>query len=403
MSQYGIKALVASSRVNIAYLTGFDCWLYRDYWESLLVLGSPRLLKEQYAILPVEKDPMLVIDTYSSLYASELEDVELHCYGSWTPKIKKRAHDLNRAQIAFFQKAVSSQALTPTDALVEALKKAGATRGKVGVELSTFRQSTLTEVQKALPDVEFLNCQELLGLIRMVKTPEERAKLLKACEINENALHKSLERARDGVKISKLAQVYLNHISKEGAMFDHYFYCPDGLYLSAAPNYRLLDGEYTMIDSGCTYDLYYGDMATSLLVGKRRKDVMERYENIWDTIEEVADSVQPGTLPTEIVQMFGRLYEKRGLRDVDYQGHGIGLEPREFPVMLQGGAKTITDGILNISTDVPLEPGMVISLEGSVYEFGEGSFEVERTFLVEKSSLKEITSKKRNRSIFLSS
>ena len=86
----------------------------------------------------------------------------------------------------------------------------------------------------------------------MVKTPEEIDRLTRAAEINEEALFHSLEKAREGKKMDKLAQEYLSAVAKEGAMFDHYFYSPDGLYLSAAPNYRLRRREYTIIDSGCT-------------------------------------------------------------------------------------------------------------------------------------------------------
>ena len=59
-----------------------------------------------------------------------------------------------------------------------------------------------------------------------------------------------------------------------------------------------------------------------------------------------------------------------------------------------GGARPIHDGIVATTTDLPLEPGMVISLEASVYEPGEGSYEVERTFLLGRSSLRELTTRK---------
>jgi Xaa-Pro dipeptidase len=234
----------------------------------------------------------------------------------------------------------------------------------------------------------------------MVKTAEEKDRLTKAAEINEDALFQSLEKAREGKKMGKLAQEYLSLVSNKRAIFDHYFYSPDGLYLSAAPNYRLRRGEYTIIDSGCTYELYYGDMGTSLLVGERRKDVIQRYRDIWDTIEELADRVQPGTTPSEVMDLFEKLYAKKGIKDADYQGHGIGLEPREYPIMGRGGAKSVADEIVEQDTDIPLEPDMVISLETSLYEFGLGSYEVERTYVVGKKSLKPITSD-RDRSIVI--
>ena len=107
---------------------------------------------------------------------------------------------------------------------------------------------------------------------------------------------------------------------------------------------------------------------------------------------------KPGTTPSEVMEVFEKLYEKKGIRDADYQGHGIGLEPREYPIMGRGGAKTVADQVVEQDTDIPLEPDMVISLETSLYEFGRGSYEVERTYVVGKSSLEPITSD-RDRSI----
>ncbi|MDA4130614.1 MAG: Xaa-Pro peptidase family protein [Thaumarchaeota archaeon] len=400
MAEHNLRALLVASPTNVSYFTGFDCWLYKKYRENMLVLGAPPLQKEQFAVLPADGEPILIMDTYSSLYASE-GDVAIQCYGNTIPAIEKASGTKKElAHTKYFKRALGAQKPTPAAAVIEALRKSGIQAGKIGIEKAEFRADTFKEIQKAFPKIQFLDSSELLGFIRMVKTDEEKDRLKKAAEINEDALFQSLEKARDGKKMGKLAQEYLSLVSEKGAIFDHYFYSPDGLYLSAAPNYRLRRGEYTIIDSGCTYELYYGDMGTSLLVGERRKDVIQRYRDIWDTIEELADRVQPGTTPSEVMDLFEKLYAKKGIKDADYQGHGIGLEPREYPIMGRGGAKSVADEIVEQDTDIPLEPDMVISLETSLYEFGLGSYEVERTYVVGKRSLKPITSD-RDRSIVI--
>jgi len=189
-------------------------------------------------------------------------------------------------------------------------------------------------------------------------------------------------------------------MAKGGAVLDHYFNSPDGLWLSGARGYRLRRGEYTIMDSGCTFERYFADMGTTILVGKGRQEVEKRYRDIWETVDEVADFVEPGTTPSAAMERFRLAYERRNISGVDYSGHGIGLEPREYPIMGLGAAKQIHDGIVRTTTELPFEPGMVISLETSLYEPGEGSYEVERTFLVGKSKLRELTTKK-DSSIFV--
>ena len=93
--------------------------------------------------------------------------------------------------------------------------------------------------------------------------------------------------------------------------------------------------------------------------------------DIWETVDEVADFVEPGTTPSAAMERFRRAYERRNIPELDYYGHGIGLEPREYPIMGLGGPRG-RDGVVRTTTEIPLEAGMVISLETSLYEFGKG-------------------------------
>lgn len=397
MATHGVRALLASSPANVAYLTGFDCWLYQKYTENVLVLGAPRARKESFALLGERGNPLLVVDSYTSLFASEIHGVDLQCYGGQSPEFKLKS---GLQHMSFFRSAVDHQKATPVEALVAGLQRLGATSGKVAIERGSMRPETLRALRRALPSVRFLDGSLLYSLIRMVKSELEVASLRRAALTNEKALYKSLTVAAAGIHIADLTRRFMLEVAREGAIFDHYFYSPDGLWLSAAPSYRLRKGEHTIIDSGCTHDLYFGDMGTTLLMGED-KAVTSKYDQLWETVTEVADSIQVGDKPAEVMKRFGSLYSRKGIQDPDYQGHGIGLEPREYPIMGQGKPVTIRDEIVTRDTEIALEPGMVISLETSLYEFGRGSYEVERTFLVRKRSLEELTTKK-DRHIFVS-
>jgi Xaa-Pro aminopeptidase len=400
MERYGLSAILVSSPMNVAYFTGFDCWLYQKYTEDMLLLGAKRARKETFAFLAeTGSSPVLVTDSYSSLFAWDLENVELRCYGGISPTISEKGAATNHA--SFFRRALSSQKDTPVEGLTEALKEQGITRGKVAVEMSSTRPETLRALRRALPQVEFLDGELVIALIRMVKSKAEIGLLTTAARINEKALYDSLKIAKAGVPMRDLSRRYMVEIAKEGAVFDHYFNSPDGLWLSGASAYRLRRGEYTIIDSGCTFHLYFADMGTTILVARERQEVKKKYREVWETVDEIADYAGAGVTPSAIMDRFGELYRRKNISTEDYSGHGIGLEPREYPIMGLGGPKAIRDGVISTSTDLPLEPGMVISLETSIYEPGEGSYEIERTFLVGKSSLKELTTKK-DSAIFVS-
>ena len=391
MERHGVRAVLASSPTNVAYFTGFECWLYEKYTEDVLVIGAQRARKEAFSLLAESGDIVLVTDSYSSLFAWELVGVELLCYGSPLAVSGKGSRS---PHARFFRDALSSQKQTPAEALAAALRLRGVTSGKVAVEADSIRPETLRSLKREFPRIEFLDGWLLIRLIRMAKSETEVRLLTSAARVNERALYQSLGSARAGVRIGDLARRDMVEMSSGGAVFDHYFNSPDGLWLSGAMKYRLRLGEYTIMDSGCTFERYNADMGTTILVGRRRQGVERRYREIWESVDEIADSIEPGTTSSEATKRFGRFYANRNITGVDYSGHGIGLEPREYPIMGPGGPKAIRDGIVRTTTDMPFEPGMVISLETSLYEPGEGSFEVERTFLVGKSKLKELTTRR---------
>ena len=391
MERHGVRAILASSPTNVSYFTGFECWLYEKYTEDVLVIGGQRARKEAFSLLAETGDAVLVTDSYTSLFASELAGVELLCYGSQLSVPGKRSRP---PHARFFQDALDSQKATPAEAVAAALGARGVTSGKVAVEADSMRPGTLRSLKRAFPRIEFLDGWLLIRLIRMAKSETELGLLTTAARVNERALYRSLGSARSGVRIGDLARRYMVEMSSGGAVFDHYFNSPDGLWLSGAMNYRLRPGEYTIMDSGCTFERYNADMGTTILVGTRRQGVERRYRAIWDSVDDIADFIQPGTSSSEATERFGVFYAKRKIPGVDYSGHGIGLEPREYPILGPGSPRAIQDRVVKTTTDMPYEPGMVISLETSLYEPGQGSFEVERTFVVGKSKLRELTVRK---------
>jgi Xaa-Pro aminopeptidase len=79
-----------------------------------------------------------------------------------------------------------------------------------------------------------------------------------------------------------------------------------------------------------------------------------------------------------------------GITNIYAHGHAIGLEPREYPVIMRSDYGKFSDGIMTETTDLPLEEGMTFNLETPYDLPGVGSFQVEKTFLVKKDSAQEL-------------
>ena len=63
-------------------------------------------------------------------------------------------------------------------------------------------------------------------------------------------------------------------------------------------------------------------------------------------------------------------------------GHGVGLEVREYPILVAAGGRTVRDQCIELDADLALEQDMVFNLEASILVLGERSVHCERTFVV---------------------
>ena len=66
-------------------------------------------------------------------------------------------------------------------------------------------------------------------------------------------------------------------------------------------------------------------------------------------------------------------------------GHGLGIELRDYPILVPDTGLRISDDCIDLPADLPLEPGMVINLEVVILLPGAASLEVEITTLVTPS------------------
>jgi Xaa-Pro aminopeptidase len=382
LEQYDIEALVATTTFNVAYFTDFDCWQYRDFRENMGTPGASNSLMQAYAVVVPDKAPVLIASTGSAQFANELSGVELRTYGGHGEKLPARKAGEDRV-FTVQREAIASAKPTPQEALVGALEELGVKKGRVGIEFSNLSKASRKYVEKNMKKVDWLDATEFVRLIRMVKTPEEVSRMKKAAEITEKGLWKSFETAGAGVTAGALYQAYLSEVARHGAVPDHYIYTPKGLGISSSPSYKFSDAEFQMIDCGVTYKQYYSDTGWTMVI-KGNRDAEKMHHTLWEIFQSHIDLLSPGTRPSEVLKAFGKSYKKAGIEGVGYQGHALGLQTREHPVINFTKHKKIADDIVDVGVDIPFEEGMVINIETPKDVRGKGAYQVEMTFQVGK-------------------
>ena len=76
------------------------------------------------------------------------------------------------------------------------------------------------------------------------------------------------------------------------------------------------------------------------------------------------------------------LLAERGITACFPHGHGLGIEVRDYPVLVPDAGDVIRDDCVEVGADLPLEPDMVVNLEVCVLTPGARSVHCEQTFVV---------------------
>jgi Xaa-Pro aminopeptidase len=225
----------------------------------------------------------------------------------------------------------------------------------------------------------------LLKQIRSVKNSAE----LKAMRKSAQVLWKGFEHIRRslkaGVTEKQLALSFEIFCRKQGAerlAFDPIIAFGKN---SAYPHYRAGDaklkkGDLVLIDIGVVVDKYHSDMTRTVFFGKPDPRLV-----LLDTVVKKAHAAalkicKRGTKVGDLDKAARKVIEQAGLQDLILHslGHGIGLETHEFPRVKYQGE----------DHDVPLQEGMVITIEPGLYLTGVGGIRHEDTIVITENGYK---------------
>ena len=389
MAQHGIDALLGTTPVNLAYLSGYRPWLHWFY----RLYTTENFMFQSYALFPRDQGtaPALVAPTrlgnlaYQAEWPSWIEDV--YTFGAPIemeeprPEYPDRIKELYR--IAQLSKQKGSK--TPGEALVKALTDRGLTRGVVGVDVVGMQPGQLEYARRELPNVQFKDAGELFRYIRMVKTADEVALLRKSAEINWQGFQALMKAAVPGATELDLVKGHRTGVSMNGGVpvFCNNACGPWAMnHWEPSDYYPLKPGDAVYCDAGCTYQYYHADTNLSAVLGEPSKRHRELFQAMSNGLSAAESAVRPGLRMSEVMGIMKEACLKSGaIKQFAGFGHAVGLEPRDMP-MIQTPWETAMDGFIDMSADLPIETGMVFNLENAFREIGTGSVAVETTLHV---------------------
>ena len=206
-------------------------------------------------------------------------------------------------------------------------------------------------------------------------------RLRRAAEINENAAQSAFALAGSGTSISTLCAEYARIVQQNDGLFEHFAFGLGGHGIASEPDYVLDASDVLYIDFGCVWNHYLSDSGTTLAMCTPLTALSDRHHRLRESIETGKQLVKPGALPSEIQSAMAGVLDAHGISSFPH-GHGLGLEPRDYPIIVPNSGLRVRDECVDEPADLPIEAGMVLNLEASIFMPSVASIHTEESVLV---------------------
>ncbi len=222
---------------------------------------------------------------------------------------------------------------------------------------------------------------------RMIKSAREVALMELAAQATGRAITAAFRQLREGMTPRQLAEAVTAAHAQQGVRpgFVLVAFGPSSAFPhgSRKPQ-QLREGDVVLVDTGCSVEGYQSDVTRTVVFGRPS----DRQRQVWETVKKAQEAAlraaRPGLAAAEVDAAARRLIEQAGWGP-GYKffphrlGHGIGLDPHEWPYLVRGNT-------------LPLEPGMTFSDEPGIYIPGEFGVRLEDVMVVTATGARLLTS-----------
>ena len=199
-----------------------------------------------------------------------------------------------------------------------------------------FPHSVYTQMVSLLPRATFVNTNDMLERLRMVKSPEEIAMLRKASGLGDLMLEACRQTAKPGIRecevYGRMMEVMIGNGGEEPTLFlwssdPHPFPHPFRL-----PTMRPLEkGDVMICEMHPKYGGYCTHVERTFCLGKPEKRYLDIYEVCLEAYSRGMELFFPGKKITQAMDAVKEVIDSRKLGICEAGIHGHGLSSQEYP------------------------------------------------------------------------
>lgn len=287
--------------------------------------------------------------------------------------------------IADAESFVWSDADGYADAFCQAVQSLGeAHLGVDGMSMRVFEWLALAQAGQDMSRVQDVG-QALLS-VRAIKDADEIEAIRRANQRSEEALRRFLGWVKPGMSEQAMAAQLSRELQAAGCQGDSFapivLSGPQSALPHGNPGPRILDrDEFLLVDFGGVVDGYPADITRTFCLGRPSADMLRLHEVVQQANEAARRIAAPGVTCGQVDQAARDVIEAAGYGAyfTHRTGHGLGLEGHELPQIAANVA-------------VPLEVGMVFTIEPGIYLPNLGGVRIEDDVVITTRGCESLTS-----------
>ncbi|MGO1538523.1 MAG: M24 family metallopeptidase [Leucobacter sp.] len=359
MAKENIDVLLATSKHNVQYLLGGHRFFWFDYMDAV---GVSRYLP---VVVYFRGAPDATFFVGNAMEGFQLENDPI-----WTPHVKAEAWGVRDA-MAF---------------ALEAVRERLGTQVRVGIEPSFLPIDALPVIEDRgsyeLADAEFL-----LERLRAQKTESELELVTQASDRTVDAILDVFGQLEPGMTKRDAVQKLRLAEAERDLIFEYCLVSAGPTFNRAPSDERLEEGHVICMDSGGNYGGYIGDLARMGVVGSVDDELEEALAEIDEIQQAARGAIAAGVLGRDVMTAGDARAAKSPFADkLAYVTHGMGLISHEAPRLTATGPVPYPD----TDADSPLQAGMVLSVETTLWHDRRGFIKLEDTVIVTEDGYRAV-------------
>lgn len=295
--------------------------------------------------------------------------------------------EVETAKQAGFEQTIIGYSDTedPWDKIKKEINNRTNTVHKIAIEKSHMNVERFETLLKAFPSAKFIQAEEKLNSLRMIKDADELQKLRRACELADFAIEVGVNEIKEGVTELSVVAAIEYELKKKGieqmSFATTVLTGPKAASPHGSPDLtKIKKGDFVLFDLGVIYEGYCSDITRTIAFGDIDKENILVYETVRKAQEASVLASKPGITCSELDLTARRVIAEAGYGEyfTHRLGHGLGISVHEYP--------SVTE-----TNELVLLEGMVYTIEPGIYIPGKVGVRIEDSVAVTKNGVEVLT------------